>query len=143
MVLNKALITEFEVLNTKNNIYKKLLIDLEMHQKNESLIFYIKKIIKHNHKILINIEDTIENELDFSESDDLLEKLYNQPTDFSKLINKKYFKYDVERLRYMLSRKEEKLNFFLTTDKKDYSLQELFDIKLKILAIMSILENKE
>ncbi len=143
MVLNKSLITELEVLNTKNNIYKDILIDLEIHKKNESLICSVKKIIKHNHKILINIEDTIENELDFSESDDLLEKLYNQPTDFSKLINKKYFKYDVERLQSMLSRKEEKLNVFLTTDKKDYTLPELFDIKLKILAIMSILENKE
>ena len=142
MVLNKALITEFEVLNTKNNIYKELLIDLEMHKKNDSLIFSVKKIIKHNHKILINIEDTIENELDFSESDDLLEKLYNQPTDFSKLINKKYFKYDVERLRSMLSRKEDKLNVFLKTYKKDYTLQELFDTKLKILTIQSLLEKK-
>jgi hypothetical protein len=142
MVLNKALITEFEVLNTKNNIYKELLIDLEMHKKNESLICCVKKIIKHNHKILINIEDTIENELDFSESDDLLEKLYNQSTDFSKLINKKYFKYDVERLRFMLSRKEDKLNVFLTKDKKDYNLQELFDTKLKILTIQSLLEKK-
>ena len=142
MVLNNALITEFEVLNTKNNIYKELLIDLEIHKKNESLICSVKKIIKHNHKILINIEDTIENELDFSESDDLLEKLYNQPTDFSKLINKKYFKYDVERLQYVLSRKEDKLNVFLTTDKKDYTLSELFDTKLKILTIQSLLEKK-
>ena len=142
MVLNKALITEFEVLNTKNNIYKELLIDLEMHKKNESLVFSVKKIIKHNHKILINIEDTIENELDISESDDLLEKLYNQSTDFSKLINKKYFKYDVERLQYVLSRKEDKLNVFLTTDKKDYTLSELFDTKLKILTIQSLLEKK-
>ena len=142
MVLNNVLITEFEVLNTKNNIYKELLIDLEMHKKNESLIGSVKKIIKHNHKILINIEDMIENELDFSESDDLLEKLYNQPTDFSKLINKKYFKYDVERLQYVLSRKEDKLNVFLTTDKKDYTLSELFDTKLKILTIQSLLEKK-
>ncbi len=142
MVLNKALITEFEVLKTKNNIYKELLIDLEMHQKNESLICSVKKIIKHNHKILINIEDTIENELDFSESDDLLEKLYNQSTDFSKLINKKYFKYDVEKLQSVLSRKEDKLNVFLTTDKKDYNIQELFDTKLKILTIQSLLEKK-
>lgn len=142
MVLNKALITELEVLNTKNNIYKELLIDLEMHKKNESLVGSVKKIIKHNHKILINIEDTIENELDFSESDDLLEKLYNQPTDFSKLINKKYFKYDVERLQYLLSRKEDKLNVFLTTDKKYYTLSELFDTKLKILTIQSLLEKK-
>jgi hypothetical protein len=140
MVLNKALIIEFELLNTKNNIYKELLIDLEMHKKNESLICSVKKIIKHNHKILLNIEDTIENELDFSESDDLLEKLYNQPTDFSKLINKKYFKYDVERLQSMLSRKEDKLNVFLTTDKKDYTLSELFDTKLKILTIQSLLK---
>jgi hypothetical protein len=140
MVLNKALIIEFELLNTKNNIYKELLIDLEMHKKNESLICSLKKIIKHNHKILLNIEDTIENELDFSESDDLLEKLYNQPTDFSKLINKKYFKYDVERLQSMLSRKEDKLNVFLTTDKKDYTLSELFDTKLKILTIQSLLK---
>lgn len=142
MVINNALITEFEVLNTKNNIYKELLIDLEMYKKNESLIYSIKKIIKHNHKILINIEDTIENELDFSESDDLLEKLYNQSTDFSKLINKKYFKYDIERLQFVLSRKEDKLNVFLTTDKKDYTLQELFDTKLKILTIQSLLEKK-
>lgn len=142
MVLNKALITEFKVLNTKNNIYKELLIDLEIHKKNESLLCSVKKIIKHNHKILINIEDTIENELDFSESDDLLEKLYNQPTDFSKLINKKYFKYDVEKLQYVLSRKEDKLNVFLKTDKKDYSLSELFDTKLKILTIQSLLEKK-
>jgi hypothetical protein len=142
MVLNNVLITEFEVLNTKNNIYKELLIDLEMHKKNESLIGSVKKIIKHNHKILINIEDTIENELDFCESDDLLEKLYNQPTDFSKLINQKYFKYDVERLQYVLSRKEDKLNVFLTTDKKDYTISELFDTKLKILTIQSLLEKK-
>ena len=106
------------------------------------MICSLKKIIKHNHKILLNIEDTIENELDFSESDDLLEKLYNQPTDFSKLINKKYFKYDVERLQSMLSRKEDKLNVFLTTDKKDYTLSELFDTKLKILTIRSLLEKK-
>lgn len=142
MVLNKELINEFEVLNTKNNIYKELLIDLEIHKKNESLISSVKKIIKHNHKILINIEDTIENELDFSESDDLLEKLYNQSTDFSKLINKKYFKCDVERLQYVLSRKKEKLNVFLKTDKKYYSLSELFDTKLKILTIQSLLEKK-
>jgi hypothetical protein len=142
MVLNKELINEFEILNTKNNIYKDLLIDLEIHKKNEGLICSVKKIIKHNHKILINIEDTIENELDFSESDDLLEKLYNQSTDFSKLINKKYFKYDVEKLQSVLSRKEDKLNVFLTTDKKDYSIQELFDTKLKILSIQSLLEKK-
>lgn len=142
MILNKALITEFEVLNTKNNIYKELLIDLEINHKNQNIIDYVKKIIKHNHKILINIEDTIENELDFSESDDLVEKLYNQPTDFSKLTNKKYFKYDVEKLQSMLSRKQEKLNVFLTTDKKDYSPQELFDTKLKILTIQSLIEKK-
>jgi hypothetical protein len=142
MVLNKTLITEFEVLNTKNNIYKELLIDLEIHKKNESLICSVKKIIKYNHKILINIEDTIENELDFSESDDLLEKLYNQPTDFSKLINKKYFKYDVEKLQSVLSRKEDKFNVFLATDKKDYTIPELFDTKLKILTIQSLLEKK-
>ena len=143
MVVNKALITELEVLNIKNNTYKELLIDLEMYKKHESLICSIKKIIKHNQKIIINIEDTIENEFDFSEGDDLLEKLYSKATDFSKLFNKKYFKLDAEALQSVLSRKQEKLNVFLTTDKKDYTLQELFDIKLKILAIMSILENKE
>jgi hypothetical protein len=142
MAINNALITELEILNIKNNIYKELLNDLEMHTKNESLICSVKKIIKHNNKIIINIEDAIENELDFYESDDLLEKLYNQPTDFSKLINKKYFKYDVERLQYMLSRKEDKLNVFLTTDKKNYILPELFDTKLKIIAIKSILDKQ-
>ena len=51
MAINNALITELEILNIKNNIYKELLNDLEMHKKNESLICSVKKIIKNNHKI--------------------------------------------------------------------------------------------
>ncbi len=140
MVLNKSLITELEILNTKNSIYKALLNDLEIHNKNESLINSIKKIIKNNHKIIINIEDTIENELDFSEGDDLIEKIYNQPNDFSKLIKKKYLQYDLSKLVYRLSRNETKFNDLLNDSYNN--LQELFDIKLKILAIKYLIDNK-
>ncbi len=140
MVLNKSLITELETLNTKNSIYKALLNDLEIHNKNESLINSIKKIIKNNHKIIINIEDTIENELDFSEGDDLIEKIYNQPNDFSKLIKKKYLRYDLSKLVSRLSRNETKFNDLLNDSYNN--LQELFDIKLKILAIKYLIDNK-
>ncbi len=135
-----SLITELEILHTKNSIYKALLNDLEIHNKNESLINSVKKIIKNNHKIIINIEDTIENEFDFSEGDDLIEKIYNQPNDFSKLIKKKYLRYDLSKLVYRLSRNETKFNDLLNDSYNN--LQELFDIKLKILAIKYLIDNK-
>ncbi len=135
-----SLITELEILHTKNSIYKALLNDLEIHNKNESLINSVKKIIKNNHKIIINIEDTIENEFDFSEGDDLIEKIYNQPNDFSKLIKKKYLQYDLLKLVSRLSRNETKFNDLLNDSYSN--LKELFDTKLKILAIKYLIDNK-
>lgn len=142
MAINNALITELEILNIKNNIYKELLNDLEMHKKNESLICSVKKIIKNNHKIIINIEEAIENELDFSESDDLLEKVYNQTNDFSKLIKKKYYKYNLLKLQSVLSRNEKTLNLLLKNNIIDCNISDMFDTKLKILAIHSIIDKK-
>ncbi len=135
-----SLITELEILHTKNSIYKALLNDLEIHNKNESLINSVKNIIKNNHKIIINIEDTIENEFDFSEGDDLIEKIYNQPNDFSKLIKKKYLQYDLLKLVSRLSRNETKFNDLLNDSYSN--LKELFDTKLKILAIKYLIDNK-
>jgi hypothetical protein len=135
-----SLITELEILHAKNSIYKALLNDLEIHNKNESLINSVKKIIKNNHKIIINIEDTIENEFDFSEGDDLIEKIYNQPNDFSKLIKKKYLRYDLSKLVSRLSRNETKFNDLLNDSYSN--LQELFDTKLKIQAIKYLIDNK-
>ncbi len=135
-----SLITELEILHTKNSIYKALLNDLEIHNKNESLINSVKNIIKNNHKIIINIEDTIENEFDFSEGDDLIEKIYNQPNDFSKLIKKKYLRYDLSKLVSRLSRNETKFNDLLNDSYSN--LQELFDTKLKIQAIKYLIDNK-
>ena len=113
-----------------------------MHKKNESLICSVKKIIKNNHKIIINIEEAIENELDFSESDDLLEKVYNQTNDFSKLIKKKYYKYNLLKLQSVLSRNEKTLNLLLKNNIIDCNISDMFDTKLKILAIHSIIDKK-
>lgn len=135
-----SLITELEILHVKNSIYKALLNDLEIHNKNEPLINSVKNIIKNNHKIIINIEDTIENEFDFSEGDDLIEKIYNQPNDFSKLIKKKYLRYDLSKLVSRLSRNETKFNDLLNDSYSN--LQELFDTKLKIQAIKYLIDNK-
>jgi hypothetical protein len=122
---NFFLIDEFELLNATNTIYNELLTDLK---KEEQITNTIKSLIKNNKKKLINIENFIENELEFSESDDFFEKLYDKPIDYSKMISTKYYKMNRDKLEILLYKKEKQLNVVLGDI--DFQIEKAFDIKL-------------